>query len=195
MSWKDSFSFIAPEGVDHPVQGKVFTFYPISVKTAWSIRSTAQSLMQALSTLLTKRDGDRAESQKTQKKQGLETQDIHIDAIDKELAELRTKEREKAVGDAIRSLLDPDNSLVIGMLLVDSLRDVFSGQQLSKDEIKRFVDEMPLPAMSDMLVGLAKGNKSVFGPLAGKAEGLLKRGLAAVSGEQETIGEDSKTQS
>jgi hypothetical protein len=199
MAWKDEFSFISPEGVEHKVQDKVLKFYPISVKTAFAVKGVAATLVRALSTILKKHETDCA--QKTRLDKDGKMQEVQSEAIDKSLAELRTKEREKALEEAIQALLNGDNSLVIGKMLVDSLRDVPGRDKMTSDQIKAFVDDLPLPALVDMLVGLAKGNKAVFGPLVGKAEGLLKRGLAAVAGDEEkttvseTTGEGSKTQS
>jgi hypothetical protein len=197
MAWKDEFSFIAPVGVEHEVQGKLLKFYPISVKTAFAVKGVAAALVRALSTILKKHETDC--SQKTKLDRDGKMQEVQSEAIDKNLAELRTKERERALEEAIQALLNGDNSLVIGRMLVDSLRDVPGRDKMTSDQIKAFVDELPLPALVEMLVGLAKGNKAVFGPLVEKAEGLLKKGLAAVAGNEEatpaTTGEDSKTQS
>ena len=189
MDFKSKFSFFSPEFIEHDVQGQLLKFYPISARSAFRIRSLAQPLVQALTVLFTRHDTDTAQQSKLNK-EGV-AQDVRIEAISADLAAARTKEREKAVGGAINALLNPDNSAVVGMLLADSLRDDMP-RDLGVADAKRFVDEMPLPALKDMLVGLGKANKKVFGPLADRAESLVKKGLAAAN--IETGGETSKTE-
>ncbi len=197
MSWKDKFpslSFIAPEFIEHPVQTKLLRFYPISVKSAFRVRSIAQPIAKALASLLGKHDNDVAQKVKTKMRDGkVEDQDIQTEAIPKEIAELRSKERERAVSDAVMVLLDPDNSVIIGMLLADSLRDNFPRDIMVADA-KEFVDELPAPVLTEFLVGLALANKKVLGPLAEMAGEAMKRSLVGLRGDapppepEETIG-------
>ena len=196
MSWKEKLSFIAPEFVEHTIQEKFLHFYPISVKSAFRIRPIAQPIAKALSALLGRHDNDVAQKVRTKMRDGkVEDQDIQTEAIPKELAELRSKEREKAVSEAIMVLLDPDNSVIIGLLLADSLREIFP-RDLSASDAKQFVDDLPAPVLSEFLTGLAKANKKVLGPLAEMAGEAMKRSLAGLRGEalppeaevEETIG-------
>lgn len=186
MSWKEKFpslSFIAPEFIEHQIQTKTLRFYPISVKSAFRIRSIAQPIAKALASLLGKHDNDVAQKVKTKMRDGkVEDQDIQTEAIPKEIAELRSREREKAISEAVMVLLDPDNSAIIGMLLADSLRDDFP-RNVSAADAKEFVDELPAPALTEFLVGLAKANKKVLGPLAEMAGEAMKRSLGGLRGD------------
>ena len=183
MSWKDKLSFIAPQFIEHEVQGTVLHFYPISVKNAFRIRSVAQPIARALTTLLTKNDGDQAQKIRTKLKDGkVEDQDIQTEAISKDLAELRSREKEKAVSDAVMVLFDSDNSAVIGTLLTDSLRDIFP-RDISIQESKDFVDKMDITVLSEFLVGLAKANQKVLGPFAKRVGEAMTRSLADLRGE------------
>lgn len=196
MDFKDKFSFFSPEFIEQNVQGQILKFYPICVRTSFRIRSVAQPIARALTVLMTRHDTDTAQHSKANKDGVI--QDVKMDAISADLAAARTSEREGAVGRAIGALLDPDNAAVLGIMLADSLRDDLP-RNIATVDAKKFVDEMPLPALTEMLTGLARANKKVFGPLLKKAEGLVKQGLAAAAinipeSLEKTGGESSKTE-
>jgi len=183
MSWKEKLSFISPSFIEHQIQGETLHFYPISLKHAFAIRSVAQPIAKALTIILTKHDGDQAQQAKSKFKAGqIEDQDIKVEAISKDLASLRTTERANAVSDAINTLLDPENAMIFGILLVDSLRDIFP-RDTSRADARNFVEGLGLDVATEFLIGLALANKKVLGPFAEMAGEAMKRSLAGLRGE------------
>jgi|GEM_PF-3777548 len=162
MGWKDSFAFLSePSDVyEKEIKGQTLRFYPLSMGALFSLRSLTGTLAKALSVLFRDSSKDVAQEQI----QDGERSEIRIQAIDPKLSEQLAKGREEALGKLMDLLTNQDTAMVIGRLLFDSLRDLRPENYTNKDALE-FVRSMDLDTLKEMLMGLAKANGGIFGPL------------------------------
>lgn len=178
-SWKSKFTFLTPNCVSHTIGEKEYKFYPISVGLAFKLRSVAKPLTKALTTLLGDTKEDTGSIQRVvANAQGTSDQEIVIEPISADLARLRHEQRQKAVEELVEALTAEANLEIVGDILVDSLREDFPPGDKSNPTGKQFMAEITLPNVPDLLIGVAKANKGVFGPLVSKV-GAMMSGLKA----------------
>lgn len=177
MSWKD-FNFMKPEAVDITIGDETIRMFPLSLKATFKLQTIAGPLLEAVTVLVTRNEGD-TRSEVDHDKNGKPSK-IRVDAVSADMAKLRTEQRKAAVRKAAEVLLDPRNAEVLGYILADSLRDDFARDTQMPEKVE-FVEAMPIGVLAQMITGLFKANKKVFGPLAGSAGGLLEKGLTAAN--------------
>lgn len=187
MSWKEQLNFGEPTYTDHEVgdgdNKRVMQFYPVSVGMMFKLRRAAKPLAKAFATLTS---GGRSDNSQVYREIGdpavdekgrpLKTEDGEFirdtetirEAVSVELAKLRVDQRTQATEDLISALTDDENLDVVVRMIGDSLR--------IKDmpPSKEFMEHVTAPVFAQMLVGVAKANKGVLGPLGEKLGDLLK---------------------
>ena len=200
-SWKEKFNFIAPIGIEHEVQGKKLTFYPISVKMLFVLKEIAKPLATAIAALfpdVRKDVGAKYEyANDPNIKPGEERLiKMETEGISSDLATLRENQQSKAISEIINVFTDQNNALVIGRLIVDSLQDEFERETMKSQDISEFVESLPITALKDMLIGLTKANSKVLGPLGERVSQLLtlsEKQAQVLKKKEQTTGETSET--
>lgn len=178
-SWKEQLDFLSPKGIEHEVQGKKLMFYPISNKILFQLKEVAKPLASAIAALFpdarkdvgTKYDYADDPDVAPGKERLLH---METEGISAQLALLRLDTKEKAIIGIIDALTDSNNALVIGRVIVDSLKDVFERDSMSPQETTKFMENMSIDTLKDMLLGLMKANAKVLGPLGEKVNRLVK---------------------
>lgn len=175
--WKEKVKgFLSPKNIEHEVQGELQNFYPLSTKVLFRLRGLTGPLAGAISTLF--EDGEKDQGQVHREFSasdgeggGAETQ---ILPITPELAQMRTSSRERAVRALIDAITDTKNKIIIGLIVCDSMRDVFP-RGMTDDDVCEFVDddELTMDVVVEMVTGVVKANKRVFGPLGDKVSGMM----------------------
>lgn len=147
------------------IGGQSFSFYPVRVGRiiTGEMRAIVAPISNAFSVFMSKKaqdyevleevlpDGTVARAQKP---------------VSPEMARYRAEKREKTVKEATEVLFADDTRLLIGRLLMDSLRDDCP-RDPSDSQIKEFVDapQMDVPTFIEFIQGMMAANTSVFGDL------------------------------
>lgn len=169
-----SLSFLDPRPTEHKINDQTTLFYPITVGMAFELRTVGRSAAQALSTFFTDTNQDYGSVDRRFGKEGSdEGQEMVIESITPALAELRYKQRTQAIDSLIESFLNEDNKILLGKIILSSLKN-------TDTDPSAFIETLPLPALGQLLIGVAKANKEVLGPLAGKVESLAAQAVTTV---------------
>lgn len=211
LDWKEKLSFVSPQGEDHEVApGVVLTFYPVSVAAAFKLRKAGKLLVKALSYFFADNGRDSDTIIRKIKSPDTESSEENYLAPKVELAKLRQEQKDKAIEDLIDAITEPENMAMVGLLIMDSLRDVFPRDKKREwPPGSEFIESMEVTQIVPYIVGLAKANKKVLGPLADRLDlsGLASKMQASVEaklnsdgslpsdGEPTTAGENSRTKS
>ncbi len=216
MSWKDRFTFRDARYVEHKVGDKTLRFYPNRMALLTEARDLSAPVAQAVSVLFADQSRDSSSHVKRLKdggKEGGQMEEITTEAVTKEMAEYRQKQREQAIERIMGVLADERSKLLLGKLWMDSLRDEFPYRKSRPaTEIESFLygserdDDsytgLDLPMMIELFKGWMKANAQVFGTEGEKMVGLVRAkvveaaGSAPRSGKTEpTSGDASKTPS
>lgn len=209
-----SFNSTSDKFSESEVNGRTVRFYPVSFFTLRRLRGVLAKLASAFGVLLSggsdlalSPDRGRVIEQVYDDKppvvgpDGLTSDPVVVGSrvtthpISADLAKLRDSQRQAAIQGAIDTLLDDSNALAIGELLMSSMRDEVSNRRPSQKEIQEFIDQIDAPTLIAMLIGVVKGNASIFGD-AGEKLGKALRAqveqlLAPVAGAQQMDGGDS----
>lgn len=140
--------------------GSELTFYPVSLRTAFLLRSVIGPIAEAVAVLLSGKDlHTTVRSERTEESQ------VCLTPPSPELLNAVASMRSNAINKAILSITDPKNVTVIGQILMDSLRDLFPKGATANPTPEAFMDTLELPMLTTLLIGVFKANKGVFGPL------------------------------
>lgn len=177
-------TFLSDRSVTLPVEGQDHKFYPVSVKTVFKLRTVGKTLGKALQALFAggKEDSSQKSSEIAETAPGGAYQkNLSIDAISPELAELRYKQKQKAIEDLMDAILSEDSSFLLVDLVVDSMRDAGFPKNMSTSQKAEWLQNCSATAMVEMVIGVIEANKSLFSPLG-------KWGETAVSALKNKIG-------
>lgn len=176
--------------VEHEIEGTVFRFYPNRIALLEEAASLSQPIADALLTLLSGTKDSDAGSKFTRQTEGqFVREDSEVPAVTVEVLEYRKRERREALDKAFGTLADPRSRLLLGKLLMDSLRDEFEFKSdRTVSEVEEFLygdgegDYVGLdtPALIGFLTGWMKANARVFGSTGESLVGLAKKRLEAL---------------
>lgn len=172
--WQERLTFLTPAAVEHVVCGKTLRFYPISVDLITELRHFIAPLAETIMVLLTNTRSDTGVQQESidDQKERVSTRRTIMEGISPELAKHRDGQKSEAVMKLLEALFAEQTALVVASLIIDSLRDEFSradarDPQVAEQFLKGDDNRPGLDArtMVEFLVGWAKANKEVMGPL------------------------------
>jgi hypothetical protein len=212
MGWKDRMTFRGKRAVEHEIEGQTFNFYPNRIALLEEAASLSQPVADALLTLMGRNQGDEGGSKFTRQSDGdFSREDSEVLEVSVELLEYRRKERSEALESLFGALGDPRSRLLLGKLLMDSLRDEFEFKpNRTAAEVEEFLygdgqgyDGLDTPALISFLMGWMKANARVFGKSGESLVGLVKaklenlrvESLSAMEETKPTNGDSSKTPS
>jgi len=175
-AWKDKLSFLSPTCITHEINGSNVNFYPISLGLAFRLRTVAKPLVLAIQTLFATDKNDTGSTQKTTKR-GEDSYDSEtiLAPITPELAALRSKQTADAVASLVDSILGDENLKIVGEILMDSMRDHFPPGNRDNPPPSEFIKEIEPSTAVQMLMGVLKANKGVFGPLERAMSGWTEK--------------------
>ena len=179
MSWKQNATFLTPDYIEHPIEGSgtMRKFYPVSVRTAFNMHRIAGPLAQALTVLF---GGGRSDGGSKHMKYGQPDpedpkapvkefgEETVINATPLDTSRYRDAQRQQAITALIATIADANNQLVLGHLIWDSMREEFEPRTPKDADVNDMLDSIDVTVLSAMLVGVAKANVGVLGPLAAK---------------------------
>jgi len=168
MGWKEKFTFLSPTFVEHEVQGTKLHFYPISVKFIFELKTLGKPIAQALATLFSDKENDTGTTIKNveDSKKGLKENETVIVPVSVEIAVLRDQQKQGAFEALFEALSEQDNAMLLGRMLMDSLREDFNDTEREDRNLALdFIKDMDFAVLRDMITGLVKSNAKVLGPL------------------------------
>jgi hypothetical protein len=166
-SWRGKLSFLdKPEGVKHTVAGKELMFYKVSLLKMIDLRDVYKKIGKLLSTLFTSVSNDTGSIFRKFNDGG----ETVVQPINVDLARFRLESQGTAIVDLIDVLSDRKNMESLGALIMDSLRDEFPRGDGNNPPPTEFMAVLDAPEIVDMVIGVAKANKGLFGPLGVQVE-------------------------
>ena len=212
--WTDKASFISPRFEEHAIDGVTLRFYPVSVGLAFKLRDLAKPVAAAMAVLFADEKRDQGTVNRTIPSEFKNADgsvamgsEFIMEPSAPSVIEKRTDRRSKAVADAIDALTCDSSRLLLGEIIMDSLRDEFPRGSKDNPPVAEFMSQLSCTALPQLLLGVVKANKEVLGPLGeaaasawgqfgsllkAKSEELTRR----VSEELEVVpGSTSKTKS
>lgn len=199
MSWKSRFTFRTKHYIEHDVCGTTMRFYPNRMALLSEVRDLSAPVAKAISVLFADESRDSGTAVKRHREGEFYMEDITTEPISEEMATYRQNERERAIETIFNTLADKRSVIVLGRLLMDSLRDEFPyksdrdaleveeflyGEEGSDSEY-RGID---MPTLVALFGGWLKANQKVFGDTGERMVGVVRRRL-----EDLQPGSDSKT--
>lgn len=164
MSWKEKIEFLMEpsEAVEVDIKGRTLRFYPLSVQSVFALHNLTGAVSRFLAALFRDSSKDVAQERKSEG----DKVEVRIQAIDPELAAKIDQERREAIAGLLELLVNQDTASTIGLLLLDSLRDLRPEGKYGRSEALEFVRSLDLVTLKEMLLGLAKANGGLLDPLA-----------------------------
>ncbi len=177
-SWM--IQFISPQGTEYTVAGKALMFYPVSVKTAFKLKGVAKPIASALTKLFQK-DGPLKQTTVLDTVEGNQTD---IQPLSIEAAKFIQESHSSAAQEIFDTLTNEKTLLVIGELIMDSLRDDYKRHPAPTEaQIQEFVDSLDLEVIAQMAIGVVKANTKLFHPLREWAGEAIKAAKSALPPE------------
>lgn len=214
MGWKNRMTFRGKRHVEHEVEGQTFNFYPNRIALLQEAAELSQPVAEALMTLMHgPKESDNGSKFTRQNDGDFSREDTEVEPPSVELLEYRRKERADALSAIFGALGDKRSRLMLGKLLMDSLRDEFKfDQERSTGEVEEFLygdgdqyEGIDTPTLMAFLSGWMKANARVFGKSGESLVGLVRKKLdnlqdvsLSEEGPTETVptsGSDSRTPS
>lgn len=170
-AWAKNMSFITdPKGEPHTVSGKTLVFLPISAMTLLKLKGLVEPVSKCLSVLFEDKNRDAGVVQRSDSEGFSE---VISEGVSESVLRMRSEQKSKAVEDLMKALSDDSNLDALGEVILDSLRKHDWGGH--RPPAMEFMKYLGLPDLVQMLIGVAKANKGVFGPLESKMSGLGKK--------------------
>jgi hypothetical protein len=158
-------SMFKSKSVTSKVGDQDVEFFSLSFPVLFALKSAVGPISKLLSSFFrsTRHDVGRFEEH-TRDKDGAPVKVIQQQAISPEMAKLRAEQSAKAMQEALDGLFADQNRLLIGRILMDSLRGM-QPRKPTPEQIENFLAELDLGQVVELLQGVAKANAEVFGPL------------------------------
>jgi hypothetical protein len=173
MGWKDRFTFRERHFVEHEVCGQRLRFYPNRVGLLHDLAEVSKPVASALAALFSDRSQDAGMEEKISQQGDIIVKESVMQAVSAEIVTLRSKERDGAIDALLTAVSDPRNRLLLGRLLMDSLREEFPYHaERPAVDVEEFLygdgkpDGYPgldIPALTAMIGGWIKANAKQFG--------------------------------
>lgn len=207
MSWKQRVkTFQERRAVTHTIDGMgELRFYPNRISQLQQLKGVSETVMKCMGTLFSDNRGDAdAVTETGTDETGFQIQKTRVSAVSTEVLEYRAKQQRVAI-EELFSLLDRRSMMLLGEMLMDSLRDEFTyARQRAPQDVEEFLfgageeageAAMDLPLFVGLMQGWIKANSKVFGDMGEKLVGLVKGRIQVVSGLEgdPTSGPSSKT--
>lgn len=156
-----NFTFMSPTFELQDVFGVPYKFFPISIRSLVNLSSLAKPLMQALTVIFRNEETDTGYLSKKTRGGGEDV--FSKQALEPELAKLRSQEKERAFERLVDAVTSPVNAKALARLIMDSCREQFP-RTLTDANVEEFVNNTDVEAWTAFLTGLIKANKRVFDP-------------------------------
>lgn len=188
-NWKDSLNFGEPTASSHKVGGRDTDFFPVSVGMMFKLRRLAGPIAKALAILtagsskdtghiyrqvgepITDENGKPILVGQGDNVSTIRDTETIAEAITPDLAAFRSRERQGAVEDLLVALTEEKSLATMADIIMDSLRMPKADRPPASEFFGP--EGITTDLLPDLIAGVAKANKGVFGPLAEKLSPLF----------------------
>lgn len=140
-------------------------FYSLSFPVLFALKSAVGPISKVISGLFNRSRTDVGRFEEhSRDKDGAPVKIIQQQPISPEMAKLRAEQQAKATQEAVEAIFGDQNRLLIGRILMDSMRGICKRKPETR-EIEDFLSDLDLGLVVEMLQGVVKANAEVFGPL------------------------------
>lgn len=161
-------------------------FFSLSFPVLFAMKSAVGPVAKVLGNLFRPATNDvgRFQEDTRDPKNGGPVRVTQQQPISLELAKFRSEQSTKNMHEAIEAIFADQNRLLIGRILMDSMRGICPRKPEPK-AIEEFLADLDLGIVVEMVQGVVKANAEVFGPLAQgwatKAGDLLRAQASSAS--------------
>lgn len=197
MGWKNRGSFRDKHFVEHEVSGETLRFYPNRIALLQDLAELSKPIGAAIAGLFADRSGDASQVEKVMVQSDTTIKESTFQAVSAEVLTLRARERDAAIASLLDAVSNPKNRLLLGRLLMDSLREEFPyviGERKPAD-VERFLyggedgsEPLDLPELAAMVGGWIKANAKQFGKVG---EEIAARVNARLGGDEKVSPRES----
>lgn len=191
MGWKDKFTFRDRLVVEHKVGDETFRFSPNRIGLFRELRDLSAPVTEALTILFADKSRDSGSSVKSVNDgKDFFQEDCSTEPITVEMAKFRSTEQCEAIEKLVNTIADERNQILIGRLLMDSLRGDFPyARSRSTKDVEEFLygteddDDwtgLDMPTMVELVIGWIKANAKVFGSSGEGLVGAFKAKMEAL---------------
>jgi len=192
MSFKDTFTYREQHFITETVCGSEIKFFPTRYAALGDLAKISKPMATALTTLFVESGREEAVTTKNMKDiEGFESSEVSVQAITPELALHKSQERKNAVETIFSCIEDVNNRLILGKLLMDSMREEFPYKHdRSPKEVIEWLegsgkddDEytgIDIPTLTLLIGGFIKANAKSFGPQGESLVGAVKAKLSVL---------------
>lgn len=189
MDYKKTFTFQDSSFVEEQVHGKPIRFYPTRGAYTNELTKISRPMVIALTTLFVENGREESATTETMEDaEGTKIQKITVSAVTPELAAQKSKERREALEDLFGALEESNNRLLLGRLLMDSMRDEFPYQKTrTPKDVLEFLDGdgqgyegIDVPTLALLIGGFIKANAKSFGGVGEQLVGAVKTKLSVL---------------
>ncbi len=181
MGWKEKFTFRDRVVVEHEVCGETFRFSPNRIGMFRELRDLSAPVTEALTVLFADKSRDSGTSVKTVSDgEDFLQEDCATQPLTIEMAKFRADEQTDAISKLVNTIADERNQILIGRLIMDSLRGDFPyARNRSAKDVEEFLfgsdgdddwSGIDMAVMVELTIGWIKANAKVFGS---SGEGLV----------------------
>jgi len=208
MGFKDRFGFKQRHFVERIIGETTFRFYPNRVGLLPDLAEISRPLAKALSSLFVDRSRDTSVVEKVMTQDKTRVVESTVQAVSPETMSARAKERADAMDELVDAVRDERNRIILGRLLMDSLRDEFPySPQRSAEDVLAFLEPdgrdyqgVDMPLLIELAKGWIAANQKVFGAAGEDVVAAARERLGDLNRSRSTIptpapGPDSRSAS
>jgi len=158
-------SLFKSKTVTSTVSGVEVEFWSVSFPVMFQLKSAAGPIAKLLMNLFRNGRNDVSRFQEDSvAKEGTPVRVIQETAVTPEMVKVRTDQTNRTIQEALDGLFADQNRLLIGKVLMDSMRGICPRKPDNK-QIEEFLADLDLGQVVEMFQGVAKATAEVTGPL------------------------------
>jgi hypothetical protein len=178
-------SLFRSKTITSTVSGTEVEFWSLSFPVMFQLKSAVGPVSKVVMNLFRGGKNDVSRFQEDSRdKDGAPVRVVQEMAISPEMARMRTEQINKTIQEALDGLFADQNRLLIGKVMMDSMRGICPRKPDNK-QIEDFLADLDLGQVVEILQGVAKANAEVFGPLVrtwlNQAAALLRDRVSSAS--------------
>lgn len=153
-------------------------FFSLSFPVLFAMKSAVGPIAKVLANVFGSKKGFVSRMEQIAKDElGAPLRIVQEQAMTPDMAKLRAEQARATMQEAVEAIFADSNRLLIGRILMDSMRGICPRRPDTK-QIEEFLADLDLGQVIEMISGVVKANAEVFGPLgqgwAKKANDLLR---------------------
>lgn len=205
MSLVEKLPFLQPRKIRHKINGVEVNIYALPVNMVYELKTVVKPLARAITTLTDNKVNDvgrqiiqfkdDSSSNKKDEEDIQVSAQTNVEPLSIQMAELREKQTNLAIDQLVEAITCDTNRLLLGKILVVSLKDQFPGKDILNDDATDLINSIDIGSMVELAEGIIKVNSGAFLPLWERVKRSIKERLIPMTQtESHTEEEEDKTE-